>query len=890
MRALNRASILIVEDDEGVAELERQRLENAGHSATVATTAAEALQLIGRTPFDLLLLDYRLPGGVDGLDLFNQVKARGVNVPAILVTGCGDEATVIKALRLGVYDFVAKSTEFLEYLPEAVSRVLQRVFTEDQLAESQAQLASIIATAKDAILVTDEFNRITLFNAAAEKMFGCPAARALGTALVHFMPPEMASTQASDRSDHDPGSLSHQIRSGTRGVRADGSEFPLEASLSVHEVRGKRLRTIMVRDVTERERAAEAFRKNAERFRLLVEGTTDCALITLDSHGGVVSWNSGAERIMGQRADEAVGEHFSCFYPDDVIATGAPEQHLKTALAKGRCEDEGWRLRHDGTAFWANVVIATLRNAVGEFEGFSMITRDLTERKRADEAYERLRDLVEILERANDAIMLDDLDDRIVFWNRGAERLYGWSAAEVMGLDAGKLLFKEAASAFQDARSNVLAKGDWLGELGQVTKNGRNVIVSSHWTLLRDESGQPRSKLVINTDITDKKKLEMRLQHAQRLEAIGVLAGGVAHDFNNLLTVINGYSELLLTGPQLDAAARDLVRQIHRAGGRAEALTRQLLAFSRKQVLAPQVLDLNELIGEMEKMLRRLIGDDINLAASLEPGLGRVKADPGQLEQVVMNLVVNARDAMPRGGFLTLATRNVVLTRSYAETCLNVQPGPFVLLSVTDTGVGMDEATKARIFEPFFTTKEPGKGTGLGLSTVHGIIQQSGGHLEVYSEMGQGTTFKIYLPRLMDASSIQKASMSTLHVPSGAETILLVEDDPGIRKLAGIALQSYGYTVLEAAEGAEGMNIGLRRALPIDLLITDVVMPKMSGREMVEQLRPAHPEMKVLYISGYTDDAIIRHGILEDGVFFLHKPFTPTTLARKVREVLDSKR
>jgi CheY-like chemotaxis protein len=344
---------------------------------------------------------------------------------------------------------------------------------------------------------------------------------------------------------------------------------------------------------------------------------------------------------------------------------------------------------------------------------------------------------------------------------------------------------------------------------------------------------------------------------------------------------------MVLDSGKLSLEDRELIHEIHRAGEQASSLTRQLLAFSRKQVLSPQVLNLNTLIREMEKMLRRLIGADIDLVAVLDADLGRVKTDPGQMEQVVMNLVVNARDAMPRGGRITIETRNVELDSSYAKEHLNVQSGSYVLLAVTDTGSGMDEVTRERIFEPFFTTKEQGKGTGLGLSTVHGIIQQSGGHIEVYSEPRRGTTFKIYLPQLR-ASQADRASPSvSIQVPRGSETILLTDDDDGIRTMARVALQSYGYTVIEAKDGDDGMRIGVNRDAPIDLLITDVVMPKSSGRELVEKLRPAQPTMKVLYISGYTDDAIVRHGILEDGVSFLHKPFTPTTLARKVREVLD---
>jgi CheY-like chemotaxis protein len=372
------------------------------------------------------------------------------------------------------------------------------------------------------------------------------------------------------------------------------------------------------------------------------------------------------------------------------------------------------------------------------------------------------------------------------------------------------------------------------------------------------------------------------------MEAIGVLAGGVAHDFNNLLTVMNGYCEILLNDQGLAPASRQMVREIHRAGDNAAALTRQLLAFSRKQVLAPQVLDLNALVRESAKMLRRLIGADIDLDCALDPALGRIKADPGQIEQVVMNLVVNARDAMPTGGKLTIETHNVELGLDYCMAHLGVEPGSYVQVAVTDTGVGMDAATQARIFEPFFTTKDPGKGTGLGLSTVHGIVRQTGGHLQVYSELGRGTTFKIYLPLLAEDASTSMTASVTLDVPRGNETLLLAEDDDAIRNLVRIALESCGYTVLVAADGEDALKVSSAYKSPVDLLVTDVVMPRMSGRELVERLSKTRPAIRVLYVSGYTDDAIVRHGVVAEGVAFLNKPFTPTTLARKVREVLDA--
>jgi two-component system cell cycle sensor histidine kinase/response regulator CckA len=387
-------------------------------------------------------------------------------------------------------------------------------------------------------------------------------------------------------------------------------------------------------------------------------------------------------------------------------------------------------------------------------------------------------------------------------------------------------------------------------------------------------------------DISEKQKLEAQFQHSQKLEAVGQLAGGIAHDFNNLLTIITGYSEMILAVlPERDEL-RSTVVPIAEAAERAASLTRQLLAFSRRTVLEPKVLDLNVVVKETEKMLQRLLGEDIVLTASLNPAIGRVKVDPGHLGQVLVNLAVNARDAMPRGGSLTLETQPADLDEAYRDTHPESQTGRHVLLALTDTGCGMSPEVKSHIFEPFFTTKGLGKGTGLGLAVVQGIVKQSGGSIEVYSEPGIGTTFKIYLP-VADETVAPPAGTESVIDVQGTETILLVEDDDGVRRFALRSLQSHGYRILQAKDAREAVTIADQHPGPIDLLAADLVMPHMSGRELAEVLQPKFPAMKVLYLSGYTDDAVVRHGILQADVNFLQKPFSPFSLARKVRQVLD---
>ena len=420
-----------------------------------------------------------------------------------------------------------------------------------------------------------------------------------------------------------------------------------------------------------------------------------------------------------------------------------------------------------------------------------------------------------------------------------------------------------------------------------VHKNGTTVWIEQRSVLVLDAAGQLVAIEGIARDITERKNLEEQFRQAQKMEAVGQLAGGVAHDFNNLLTAIIGYSDILLNGLGETDPLREDLFEIKRAGERAATLTSQLLAFSRKQVLQPKVLDLNDAVADMEKMLRRLIGEDIDLVTCPDPALGRVKADPGAIEQIILNLAVNARDAMPEGGKLTIETANVELDESYARLHVTAKPGPYVMLAVSDNGMGMSPETQAHIFEPFFTTKGAGKGTGLGLSTIYGIIKQSGGNIWVYSELGGGTAFKIYLPLVEEALTPVEASTPEDASRQGSETILLVEDDEVICKLVSMILLEQGYTVLVTRNGLEALKISEQHDDPIHLMLTDVVMPQMTVRELTERLARMRPETRVLYVSGYTDDAIVHHGVLGEGMNFMQKPFTVDTLLRKVREVLD---
>ncbi len=491
-------------------------------------------------------------------------------------------------------------------------------------------------------------------------------------------------------------------------------------------------------------------------------------------------------------------------------------------------------------------------------------------------------------------VVIADVFGKIAEVNNAFARMVGYSSEELLSgaLPMTELVPSEWHAAGPSAPEQWPTKGaalPWEKELGH--KDGRRVPVLIAATIL-DET----NCMCVIADLTERKRAEAalrrteeQLRQAQKMEAIGNLAGGVAHDFNNLLSIILSYSRLLSQDMTASDPRRADLEEIENAGKRAQDLTRQLLAFGRQQILQPRVTDLNDVVAGMEKMLRRLIGEDVELAVIAARHLRKVKVDPSQIEQVIMNLSVNSRDAMPRGGKLAIETANVELDARYASDHVGATPGPHVMLAVTDTGTGMDKATQARMFEPFFTTKEKGKGTGLGLSTVFGIVQQSGGNIWVYSEPGRGTALKLYFPATDElVSTAGDSSPPPPGMVRGTETILLVEDEERVRILARTILRRFGYHVLEAQSGGDALLICEQHTAAIDLMVTDVVMPRMSGRQLAERLHSLRPEMRVLFMSGYTDNSIVHHGVLDSGVPFLQKPITPETLVQKVREVLDA--
>jgi len=641
-------------------------------------------------------------------------------------------------------------------------------------------------------------------------------------------------------------------------------------------------------EIGERRQIETTLRASEGRLQAVLNHTFD-AIISIDDRGRIMTFNGTSERLFGYLRAEVIGKNVNMLMPEPYH--GEHDRYLADYLRTGQGkiigigrEVEG--RRKDGSTFPLDLAVTEFRLEQGERRHFIGIVRDLTQRKLAEEHRARF---AQILEATPDFVGIADAHRKPIFINGAGRKIVGLAPEEDVSHSHINDYFPGWAVKIieEEGIPSAIQTGTWTGETAVLTRAGQEIPVSQVIVVPKTPDGQVRYLATIMRDLTEQKKLEQQFRQAQKMEAVGQLAGGVAHDFNNLLTIISGYSDILLSRLQEADPLRQSVKAISDAGGRAAALTRQLLAFSRQTVLDPRVLNLNDVVRETEKMLRRLIGEDIALTAVLDSRISRVKVDPGQLDQVLMNLSVNARDAMPKGGKLTLETREVDLDPGYAHARAEVRAGRYVMLAVTDTGCGMPSDVMAHIFEPFFTTKGVGKGTGLGLSVVHGIVKQSGGHIEVYSELTRGTTFKLYFPAVEKSADIARTQAA--HVdPRGSETLLLVEDEDGVRGLAMLALQEKGYHVLEARDGNEAMRIAEKHGNSIHLLLTDVVMPGMDGRELAEKLRPRFPNMKVLFSSGYTDDSVVRHGILEAEVAFLQKPYSLQALAGKVRQVLDS--
>lgn len=653
-------------------------------------------------------------------------------------------------------------------------RIWQQIAFASGLFQGDVTVRTLLESLAEGCVIIDTSGTILLVNARAEQMFGYPNMELIGKPHAILIPERFHKVHEEYEAQifGEPRNRSMGEALNLAGRRQDESEFPIAVSLSFIKTINGVLALALVSDITIRKQFERRLQETAELFHIQTEWVKGYAIFTLDAKGNVLNWNAGAEHLQGYQAEEIIGKHFSCFYPEEDRTVGTPEEELKKATAEGQTVNVGSRIRKDGSSFWAEVRITALYDERGELRGFSKVTHDITELKRV---------------------------------------------------------------------------------------------------------------------AVEKIKLEDQLQQAQKMESVGRLAGGVAHDFNNMLSVIIGHANLALMDLNPTQQLHVHLEEIRKAAERSAGLTRQLLAFARKQTVAPKVLNLNETVAGTLTMLKRLIGE--NIALDWLPGvdLWTVKIDPSQIDQILANLCVNACDSISGVGKLIIETANSSIDVGYCAHHAGFVPGEYVRLSVSDNGCGMDKETLSHIFEPFFTTKSVGEGTGLGLATVYGAVKQNNGFINVYSEPGLGTTFTIYLPQHGGKVEQARTEGATEPAQRGEETILLVEDEPAFLNIATMILTRQGYTVLAANSPGEAIRLAEEFAGEISLLVTDVVMPEMNGRDLVKNLLSINPHLKRLFMSGYTYDVIAHHGVLDEGVPFIQKPFTMTDLAAKVREVLDSK-
>jgi two-component system cell cycle sensor histidine kinase/response regulator CckA len=631
-------------------------------------------------------------------------------------------------------------------------------------------------------------------------------------------------------------------------------------------------------------RTEQALRASELSYRRLFEAARDGILILDADTGRINDVNPFLFKLLGFSLDEMVGKTVGELSPFKDIESNKVMLERLQKDGYVRYEDlplESRDGRKIAVEFVSNVYQA------GDKKVIQCNVRDITERKAAEK--ERLR-LAAIIEYSDDAVVSKTPNGIVIGWNRGAERLYGYTAEEMLGRSISILFPPDQSQEYQQILTEI-RNGQTVPPFDTVRrrKDGALINVSVGITPIEALDCEIVGASKISHDITRIKKLEAQFIEAQKMEVIGQLAGGVAHDFNNVLAVIMGYSDLLTSALEPDSPLRKYPEEIRHASERAAGLTRQLLVFSRKQMVQPVVLDLDDVVQNLEKMLRRLIDENIEMRIIPGNQIGRVKADSGYIGQVLMNLVVNARDAMPNGGELTIATTNVMLDENYARAHPGVFPGNYVMLTVSDTGTGITDEVKAHLFEAFFTTKPKGKGTGLGLTTCQTIVQQSGGHIGVESKVGQGTTFKIYLPQVEQPLDVAARPTQIGPSPRGTETLLVVEDDPSVRNLTRSVLEAQGYEILSASNGEEGLRAAREhKGSPIRLVVTDVIMPLMGGKVMAEWLKATYPNLKILFTSGYPDGGVAHFGESDTGVQFLSKPYMPPTLACKVREMLDT--
>jgi PAS domain S-box-containing protein len=792
--------------------------------------------------------------------------------------------------------WTSEEKELVQEIGRRLTDALSSLLANRELQESEAKYRRIVDAAGEGIWGLGPDTLTNFANARMAEMLGYSCDEMIGRPVTDFMFEEDVPDHLARMENRRRGLSEVYER---RFRRKDGETVWTRASAVPVFQDGRRFAgsTAMFTDITERRLAEEERRQSEEKFAAAFHASPDLISITRLSDGTILEVNEGYARLLGYTRAESVGSTTTT-----LSIWADPEDRAKFVADLeefGEVHDlETTLLRKDGTAI-AVLDSARKFDLMGE-ECVLSVVHDITDRKRTEEALRESEEQYRtLLQKIEAAVVVHGADTRIVTCNSKAQEIFGLSEDQLLGkttIDPAWHFTREDGSILPPEEypaTRVVASHEALEDFVAGVHRPHRETDADIWVLVNahpvfDPEGELAQVIVTVIDITERRRLEEQLRQSQKMEAIGRLAGGVAHDFNNLLTAINGYADMLVAGMAPDDQRRPDVEEIRKAGDRAAALTRRLLAFGRRQVLQPVVVDLNDVVAGIAPMLRRLVGERIELRVARSTDLGRVRADPSQIEQVLLNLVVNARDAMPAGGTLTIETANIELDDEYARTHTLVAPGSYVMLAVSDTGVGMDAATMAHLFEPFFTTKALGEGTGLGLAVVYGIAAASGGHVTPYSEPNRGSVFKVFLPRVEETVERPTPTV-TEPAASGAEAILLVEDEDVVRSFVERVLGRLGYSVTTARSGAQALALMAAHPGPIDLLVTDVMLPGMGGREISERLTAQRPSLRTLFISGYTEDSIVHRGELDPGVAFLSKPFTPDALGHAIREVLDGR-
>lgn len=760
-----------------------------------------------------------------------------------------------------------------------------RKHAEEALRESEEKFRAISNTAVDAILVMDNEGKILYWNPSSERMFGYTGEEAIGKELHFFLAPERyhdAYEKGFNKFRETGQGTAIGNTSEFFAIRKDGIEFPIELSTSAVQVKGQWHSVGIVRDITERKRAEEELGAEKNKLQSMIDAM-EYGLTIQDLDYNIIYQNEVLRNIFGDRLGEKC---YQVYEGKDKICDGCPVE-MAYKDGKSHTSERRVKIPSGEIAFWENTA-NPIRDTRGKIVSCLEITRNITQRKIAEKALqESEQNYRSLFEESKDVVYISTPEGKFLNINPAGVELFGYSSKEeILQIDITRDIYANPGD--REYFQQILAKQGYAKDYEVVfkRKDGEQLIVVLTTTAVHGENGNTIAYRGIMKDITERKRLEQQLLQAQKMEAIGQLAGGVAHDFNNILTAIIGYGSLLKIETSEDDLLRSYVTQILNSAERAANLTKALLAFSRRQIIRPKPVNLNEIITVLEELLSRLIGEDIELSTALIDKDLTVMADSIQLEQVLMNLVTNARDAMPDGGSLTISTELVELDKEFIKAHGFGMPGMYALISVEDTGQGMDEKTKERIFEPFFTTKEAGKGTGLGLAMVYGIIKQHNGYINVCSEPDKGTTFKIYLPLIKSKGEEVKLADLPI-IKGGIETILVAEDDVQVRGLTKEVLEGFGYKVMEATDGDEATKIFNENKDKIQLLFLDVIMPKKNGKEVYDEIKKVRPDIKAIFTSGYSGDIIHKKGILEEGLDFITKPISPEELLRKVREVLD---